>query len=44
VLSFVRSHGRADTFGRRDYAAGLLVLLTVALYMSYGAVHHWIVR
>ena len=44
VLSFIRSHGRADTFGRRDYAAGLLVLLTVALYTSYGAVHHCIVR
>jgi NosR/NirI family nitrous oxide reductase transcriptional regulator len=44
ILSFVRSHGRADTFGRRDYAAGLLVLLTVGLYASYGAVHHWIVR
>jgi polyferredoxin len=44
VLSFVRSHGRADSFGRRDYAAGLLVLLTVVIYMSYGAVHHWIVR
>jgi hypothetical protein len=44
VLSFVRSHGRADTFGRRDYAAGLMVLLTVALYAGYGAVHHWIVR
>lgn len=44
VLSFVRSHGRADVFGRRDVAAGLMVLLVVALYMGYGPVHHWIVR
>lgn len=44
ILSFVRSHGRADTFGRRDYAAGLLVLLTVGLYASYGVVQHWIYR
>jgi len=44
VLSFVRSHGKADVFGRRDVAAGLMVLLVVALYMGYGPVHHWIVR
>jgi len=25
-------------------AAGLMVLLVVALYMGYGPVHHWIVR
>jgi hypothetical protein len=44
VLSFVRSHGKADAFGRRDVAAGVMVLLVVALYAGYGPVHHWIVR
>jgi NosR/NirI family nitrous oxide reductase transcriptional regulator len=44
VLSFLRSHGKADVFGRRDIAAGVMVLLVVALYMGYGPVHHWIVR
>jgi NosR/NirI family transcriptional regulator, nitrous oxide reductase regulator len=44
VLSFVRSHGRADRFGRRDFAAGMMVLLAAGLYAGYDAVHHWIVR
>jgi hypothetical protein len=44
LLGFVRSHGKADVFGRRDLAAGVLVLLAVALYWTYGGVHHWIVR
>lgn len=42
VLSFVRSHGRADGFGRRDLGAGLLVLGVLALYLRYDAVHWWI--
>ena len=42
VLSFVRSHGRADRFNRKDVAAGLLVILTIALYAKYGAIHYWI--
>jgi hypothetical protein len=44
ILNFLRSHGRADTFGRRDYAAGLLVLLTVGLYACYGVAQHWMHR
>jgi NosR/NirI family transcriptional regulator, nitrous oxide reductase regulator len=44
VLNFVRSHGKADTFGRRDLVAGLLVLLAVGLYQTYPMVHHWVVR
>jgi len=44
VLNFVRSHGKADRFARRDLAAGLLVLFTLGLYLSYDSIHHWIVR
>jgi NosR/NirI family nitrous oxide reductase transcriptional regulator len=44
VLSFVRSHGCADGFSRRDFGAALLLLLAVALFASYPQVHHWIVR
>jgi len=44
LLSFVRSHGRADHFGRRDFAAGLIVLMTIALYLRYDAIHWWIFR
>jgi len=44
VLTFVRSHGRADRFTRRDLGAGLMVLFVMALYAVYPPVHHWIVR
>jgi hypothetical protein len=42
ILSFFRSHGKADHFGRKDIAAGLLVIMTIALYLRYGVIHHWI--
>jgi NosR/NirI family nitrous oxide reductase transcriptional regulator len=42
VLSFVRSHGRADGFGRRDLAAGMMVLGVLALYLRYDQVRWWI--
>lgn len=38
VLSFVRSHGKADTFGRRDLTAGLLALMVVGLYLKHDEV------
>jgi hypothetical protein len=44
VLSFVRSHGKADRFGRKDVAAGLLVILTIVLYMRHEAILRWIIR
>jgi hypothetical protein len=44
LLGFVRSHGRADHFARRDWAAGAMVLLALALYTAYPAVHHWVTR
>jgi hypothetical protein len=43
VLSFVRSHGKADGFGRREVAAGVLVVVVAALYANYDAVRTWIV-
>jgi polyferredoxin len=44
VLNFVRSHGKADAFGRRDVLAGLLVVLAVGLHQTYPMVHHWLNR
>ncbi|MDB5296470.1 MAG: NosR regulatory protein [Phycisphaerales bacterium] len=38
VLSFVRSHGKADRFGRRDLAAGLLVLGVAGLCLRHADV------
>lgn len=43
VLSFVRSHGRADAFARRDVVAGLLVLGAGALYAWHHAIHHFLI-
>jgi NosR/NirI family nitrous oxide reductase transcriptional regulator len=44
VLAFLRSHGRADRFGRRDALAGLLLLAALGLYGTYGAIHNWIME
>ena len=43
VLSFVRSHGKADGFGRRDFAAGLIVLGVIAVYVWYQPLHQRLV-
>lgn len=40
LLGFVRSHGKADGFGRRDLAAGALLLLAVGIYLGHHAIHH----
>lgn len=42
VLQYVRSHGKADSFGRRDWVAGLLVLAAAGMYLRYDAIHRWI--
>ena len=42
VLEYVRSHGQADTFGRRDLAAGLLLACTWLLITQYDVIHAWI--
>jgi len=44
VLSFVRSHGAADRFSRRDVAAALLLVMAAALYFKYDFLHHWVLR
>lgn len=42
VLNFVRSHGRADHFGRRDIGAALLLALSIGLYSAFGLVAEWV--
>lgn len=43
LLNFIRSHGRADRFGRGDLAALLLLALAITLSWKYHAIHTWIV-
>jgi NosR/NirI family transcriptional regulator, nitrous oxide reductase regulator len=43
LLNFIRSHHRADRFGRRDVAALLLVALAALLSWKYHAIHAWII-
>lgn len=42
VLSFLRSHGKADGFARRDLAAGGLLLLAIAIYAWHEPLHRMI--
>jgi len=42
LLEFLRSHGQADRFGRRDWAALLMVLLALGLYWRHAAIQQWI--
>ena len=42
VLSFVRSHGKADHFRRQDLGAGALVLFVAVLYHQHGTLRMWI--
>jgi hypothetical protein len=44
VLNFIRSHGRADRFGRSDIVALLLLGLAVVLAWEYHPLHAWLVR
>jgi len=43
LLEFLRSHGSADRFGRRDVAALLLLALAVVLSWRYHAIHAWMI-
>jgi hypothetical protein len=43
LLEFIRSHGRADRFGRRDVAALLLLALAAVLSWKYAAIHTWMI-
>ncbi|HEX8913027.1 MAG TPA: 4Fe-4S binding protein [Humisphaera sp.] len=41
VLSYVRSHGKADGFGRKDLAAGLLVAFVAWMYVKHEVIRQW---
>ena len=43
LLNFIRGHGRADRFGRRDMAGALLVALAAVVAWKYAAIHAWMV-
>jgi len=43
VLSFVRAHGKADGFGRRDLAAAAMVLFAFAIYHWEPVLHRWLI-
>ncbi len=43
LLEFIRSHGRADRFGRRDVTALLLLALAALLSWKYHALHAWMI-
>ncbi len=42
VLNFMRAHGKADHFGRRDIGAALLLLLAYGIYLAHADVTAWI--
>ena len=42
LLNFIRSHGRADRFGRREIAALCLVVLAFALSKAGAGFHEWL--
>ncbi len=44
LLNFVRSHGTADRFGRRDLAALVLLGLAWLLVWKYRVIHFWMVN
>jgi hypothetical protein len=41
-LNFIRGHGRADSFTRRDVVAVVLLVLAVGLTWKYHAVRAWV--
>ncbi len=43
LLEFIRGHGRADRFGRRDIAALLLLALAALLVWKYHTFHAWMI-
>lgn len=44
LLNFVRSHGSADHFGRRDLGAAFLLILAATLYLKYDQLHRMILH
>ena len=43
LLNFVRSHGRADRFGRRDIAGVVLLGIAITFSHCHLAIHDWMV-
>lgn len=42
LLEFVRARGAGDKFGRRDFAAGALLLVAFAMHWQHAAIHAWV--
>ncbi len=43
LLEFLRARGTTDRFGRRDFAAALLVVFAAVLSWNYQGLHAWMV-
>ncbi len=44
LLEYVRSHGRADRFRKRDIASLFLLILTWLLINQYNTIHNWLAQ
>lgn len=44
LLQFVRSHGRADRFSRRDVVAAILLAMVAAIDWQYATITIWLLR
>ncbi len=42
LLEFVRARGAGDKFGRRDFAAGALLFVALAMHWQHAAIHTWV--
>ncbi|MBI5799949.1 MAG: 4Fe-4S binding protein [Verrucomicrobia bacterium] len=42
LLEFVRARGTGDKFGRRDLAAGAMLLVALAMHWLHAAIHAWV--
>ena len=42
LLEFVRSHGAHDRVGRRDIAAGLMVVLVALIWWKFPLINAWL--
>ena len=42
LLEFVRARGAGDKFGRRDLAAGAMLLVAFVMHWQHAAIHAWV--
>ncbi len=42
LLEFVRARGAGDHFGRRDLAAGVLLLMVLVMHWQHAMIHAWV--